>query len=143
MKFLPARLKRRPVVNIVPLIDILTLLLIFFLLSTTFKRQQPAVKIDLSESEHAAPADATGPVVVHISKDNAIFLDAKPVKIEELSAGLKAALASRADAKFALNADRASDFGIVVKVLDAFKDAGIQDVPAFTESPEKAPPGSR
>ncbi len=139
MKFLPAKRRRLPGINIVPLIDILTILLIFFLITTTFKRQQPAVKIDLSESEHAAPADANEPVMVHVSKDNALFLDAKPIKIEELAAGLKASLASKPDAKFALNADRAADFGVVVKVLDAFKNAGIQDVPAFTESPPKAP----
>jgi len=130
--------RRMPGINIVPLIDILTLMLIFFLITTTFKRTQPAVKIDLSESEHGAPADANVPVMVNVSKDNAVFLDAKPVKVEELAAALKGVLASKRDAKFALNADRQADFGVVVKILDAFKNAGIQDVPAFTETPSKA-----
>ena len=125
-----------PGINVVPLIDILTLRLIFFLVATTFKRMQPAVKIDLSESEHGTPADANAPVMVNVSKDNAIFLDAKPIKVEELSEALKAVLASKRDAKFALNADQTADFGVVVKILDAFKNAGIQDVPAFTAKPK-------
>lgn len=129
--------RRLPGINIVPLIDILTLMLIFFLITTTFKRTQPAVKIDLSESQHGAPADANQPVIINVSRDNAVFMDAKPMKVEELAAALKGVLASKPEAKFALNADKASDFGVVVKVLDAFKDAGIQDVPAFTENPPK------
>ncbi len=126
-----------PGINVVPLIDILTLLLIFFLVATTFKRVQPAVKIDLSEAEHGAPANALQPVIIYVARDNAIFMDAKPLKAEELAAALKGVLASKPDAKFALNADKGSNFGVIVKVLDAFKDAGIQDVPAFTETPPK------
>lgn len=131
--------RRRPLVNIVPLIDILTLLLIFFLLSTTFKRQQPAVQIDLSEAEHGAPADAATPMIVHVSRENAVFLDDKPVALPELETALKRLRAARPEGKFALNADKASDFGVIVKVLDAFKGAGIEDVPAFTQEQEKPP----
>mgnify|MGYP000851939560 CR=1 FL=1 len=131
------RQRRLPGINIVPLIDILTLMLIFFLITTTFKRAQPAVQIDLSESEHGVAADTSLPVIINVARDNAVFLDAKPVKVEELAGALKGILDSKPESKFALNADRVADFGVIVKVLDAFKDAGIKDVPAFTETPSK------
>ena len=51
---------------------------------------------------------------------------------------LRAARDAQPDRPVALQADRDAPFGVVVKVLDALKAAGLKDVPAFTQ-PEKNP----
>lgn len=135
-----SKTRRPPQIIIVPLIDILCLLLIFFMLSTTFKQQQPAVRIDLSQAEHATTVSANVPVIVHVTRDNNVFVEDKPVSVAELAATLKGIRGAKPDALFALKADKVSDFGVIIKVLDAFKDAGIDDVPAFTEAKDGAAP---
>jgi biopolymer transport protein ExbD len=57
MKFAPKK-RRAPSIIIVSLVDILTILLIFFVVSTTFKRDQPQVQINLPDSKTATKTPA-------------------------------------------------------------------------------------
>ena len=85
MKFY-ARKRRMPQVIIVSLIDIFAILLIFVIVTTTFRKEQPpSVTIKLPESKTAVALEkAELPVVLTISEKDEIFLDAKPVTLEEL-----------------------------------------------------------
>ncbi len=131
------RSRRPPSINIVSLIDILTLLLIFFTVTTTFRVDQPAVEIKLPDSKTAAPVEQDlRPVLVSVSADNQVFVGEDAVPMEQLPAKLRAMKAARPDAPFALRSDEKADFGPILKVLDAFKEAGIENVPAFTQPPE-------
>jgi biopolymer transport protein ExbD len=135
MKFY-ARQRRTPTVIIVSLIDILAILLIFVIVTTTFRRDQPEVVIRLPESSTAANAPApTDPAILTISEDGKIFLDAKPVMLEELKPLLMET--AQVGRPLALNADTKAQFGLIIKVIDIMKDAGLKDIPAFTET--KAP----
>jgi biopolymer transport protein ExbD len=129
------RKKRIPTVIIVSLIDILAILLIFVIVTTTFKREQPEVVIRLPESSTAAGGEVrSDPAVLSIGKDSKIFLDAAPIKMENLRAALAAMRAQNPDRALAMSADTDAPFGTVVKVLDVLKEAGLRDVPAMTES---------
>ncbi|MFZ9920465.1 MAG: ExbD/TolR family protein, partial [Terrimicrobiaceae bacterium] len=123
------------------LIDILAILLIFFIVTTTFRKKQPQVQINLPESKAAetAPAATTEPVVLRVKNSDQISLDDKPVALDQLAAAIQAAREAQPKRGIALQADREAPFGVVVKVLDALKQAGIQDVPAFTQ-PEPGKP---
>ena len=70
------RKRRMPAVIIVSLIDILAILLIFVIVTTTFKRDQPAVVINLPDSKTATAAPAqTDPANLSISADQKLYLD--------------------------------------------------------------------
>ena len=133
------RKRRAPSIIIVSLIDILAILLIFFIVTTTFRKNQPQLQINLPESKTAeqAPAEKDEPVVLSVKSADEISLDGKPVTLDLLAEALKTVRAQAPVRPIAMQADREAPFGVVVKVLDALKDAGVKNIPAFTQ-PEEA-----
>ncbi len=128
------RKRRSPAVIIVSLIDILAILLIFFIVTTTFKKTQPQLEIKLPDSKTAAPAAEakTEPLVLRVKSAEELTLDDEPVTLEALGEALKAAREATPDRPVAMQADTEAPFGVIVQVLDALKEAGIKNLPAFT-----------
>jgi biopolymer transport protein ExbD len=129
------RKKTPPTIIIMSLVDILAILLIFFIVTTTFKKEQPQLKINLPDSKTAKPlaADKKEPLILAVRDENNITLGDKPVKLANLGQAITEAHDKEPERPLALQADRQASFGIVVKVLDALKQAGIQNVPTFTQ----------
>jgi biopolymer transport protein ExbD len=136
MKF-AVRKRRAPSIIIVSLVDILTILLIFFVVSTTFKKDQPEVEINLPESKtsSAKPAEIEH-VVVSVDAEDALKLDGKAIAVDELQEAIMNLPAER-KSTLVLKADEKASFGIIIKVMDALKLAGVRNLPAFTQSPTK------
>ncbi|MGB9157520.1 MAG: biopolymer transporter ExbD [Chthoniobacterales bacterium] len=126
------RKRRAPSIIIVSLVDILIILLIFFVVSTTFKKDQPEVQINLPESKTAtkAPAELEHAIVA-VDEADAIKLDGRPVDVDELEGAVRN-LSQTQKASLALQADRKASFGTIIKVMDALKLAGVRNLPAFT-----------
>ena len=126
------RKRRAPSIIIVSLVDILIILLIFFVVSTTFKKDQPEVQINLPESKTAmkAPAELEHAIVM-VDETDAIKLDGRPLGVDELESAVRN-LSQTQKASLALQADRKASFGTIVKVIDALKLAGVRNLPAFT-----------
>ncbi len=135
MKF-AVRKKRAPSIIIVSLVDILVILLIFFVVSTTFRTDQPEVQINLPESKTAKdqPSELDH-TLISIDADDEIKLDGKVVDADTLQTAVKD-LSPTKKASIALKADQKSSFGIIIKVMDALKLAGVKNLPAFTQ-PQK------
>jgi len=126
------RKRRAPSIIIVSLVDILTILLIFFVVSTTFKKDQPEVQINLPESQTATKAPAeTEHALVSVDENDAISLDGRPIPVEELERAIRD-LAGNRKSSLALQADKKASFGTIIKVMDALKLAGVKNLPAFT-----------
>ena len=126
------RKRRAPSIIIVSLVDILTILLIFFVVSTTFKKDQPEVQINLPESKTAtkAPAELEH-AIVSVDEADAIKLNDRSVDVDELENAVRN-LSHTQKASLALQADRKASFGTIIKVMDALKLAGVRNLPAFT-----------
>jgi biopolymer transport protein ExbD len=126
------RKRRAPSIIIVSLVDILTILLIFFVVSTTFKRDQPEVQINLPESKTAtnAPAELEH-AIVSVDQNDEIKLDNKTIGVDELENAVRGLPETRRSS-LALQADKKASFGMIVKVMDALKLAGVKNLPAFT-----------
>ena len=131
------RTRRMPAVIIVSLIDIFAILLIFVIVTSTFRRPQAAVILKLPESTTAAPhPQAANQIELSISPEGTVKLDGEPVEMGELSGKIKAEV--DAGRSLALKADTQAPFGVIVRVLDALKDAGVSgNLPAFTETIKK------
>ncbi|MDQ6624677.1 MAG: biopolymer transporter ExbD, partial [Verrucomicrobiota bacterium] len=113
-------------------VDILTILLIFFVVSTTFKKDQPEVQINLPESQTATNAPAeTEHAVLSVNAEDNVLLDGRPVAIEDLQKAVTDLPATRKNG-LALQADKKASFGAIIKVMDALKLAGVKNLPAFT-----------
>jgi biopolymer transport protein ExbD len=126
------RKRRAPSIIIVSLVDILTILLIFFVVSTTFKKDQPEVQINLPESKTAtkAPAELEH-AVVSVDEEDVVKLNGRTVAIDELEHAVSD-LAAPQKSSLALQADKRATFGTIIKVMDALKLAGVRNLPAFT-----------
>jgi biopolymer transport protein ExbD len=126
------RKRRAPSIIIVSLVDILTILLIFFVVSTTFKRDQPEVQINLPDSKTSTKASSEQEhAVVSVNENDEVRLDGQVVGVDELEAAVRNLPATRRST-LALQADKKSSFGTIIKVMDALKLAGVKNLPAFT-----------
>ena len=134
MKF-AVRKRRAPSIIIVSLVDILTILLIFFVVSTTFKKDQPEVQIALPESKTSVskPAELEH-AIVSVDATDALRLDGEAIEVDALQAAVANLPVERRNS-LVLKADEKASFGIIIKVMDALKLAGVKNLPAFTQRP--------
>lgn len=117
--------------NIAPLVDVVFLLLLFFML-TSHLMQEPAIKIKLPESK-TAEAEKDTVKTVYISKDGGIFFMDKRVDLRDLQTAIKGSLKDVEHDFVRIKADRESDVGILVSVIDEVRLAGVRNYSIVTE----------
>ncbi len=126
MQFTAPRRGNRLFINVTSLIDVMFLLLIFFLVTSTFKHQ-PAIKLDLPSSTTAEPVLA-GPAVIYLTSDGAIYLDELELAEEEIVPALRQRLAEGGDDSIVMRSDTRTEFGHVVRLMDMIKESGFTHV---------------
>lgn len=127
--------KKKLIINLTSLIDVLFLLLIFFMISTTFL-SQPAINLELPSAEHADVVRQT-PIVIHVDEFGRVYLNDEPTELPLLEDALSRRLAGTSDKSVVLKADSRVSHGAVVQVLDIIKAAGATKLVVSTE-PRKA-----
>ena len=131
MKF-HTRRRVSPVITIVSLVDILTMVLMFFVYTTTFKKNESQVVIDLPQvKDHGETEAKAAPAVLAINPTGDVFLDDKPVTLEALGEAVKKVQADNRPLE--MKADTKANFGQVMSVLDVLKLAGVANVPTLTQ----------
>ena len=133
------RKRRTPQVIIVSLIDIFAILLIFVIVTTTFKtpqEEQPAVTIKLPESKTAVAAEKRGDfAVLSVSATEEVFLDAQKLALTDIAGAVRQRLQEKPNQPLAMRADEKVSYGFLIKVLDALKEAGVKgNLSAFTDA---------
>jgi biopolymer transport protein ExbD len=123
--------RRPPMINIIPLIDVLVVLLIFYIATTVFKKPEPKIKIVLPDSHRAVATPNTPPTILFVTEDSKLFLGDTPIEIDKLSDTLKEKMTTDPGFKVAMKADTKAPFGFIVKVMDAAHAAGMGDLPTF------------
>ena len=92
------------------------------------------VKITLPESKALGGATSApeARTTITVTKEQKLFLDAKPVELDKLAIALTSLKEAKPDAKLELEADTDANLGMLVKIWDALREAGysINDVPA-------------
>ncbi len=130
----PRKPRRSPGLNIIPLIDVLVVLLIFYIATTVFKKPQPTINIVVPDSSHATTTQETPPSIIYVTADSKVFLDNVPVEPEQLGDQLKTKLSGNANFKVAMKADTKAPFGLITKVFDAAHEAGIANIQTFMQT---------
>jgi biopolymer transport protein ExbD len=124
--------KNTAIINVTSLIDVVLLLLIFFMLTTRFV-QQPGMKLDLPQANSDSPADKSENVV-SISADGTILINEQKVEPDQISSVFSSLIdPSSSDNALLLKADKKIDHGTVVKIMDYAKIAGFQKLIIATE----------
>lgn len=133
MEFKPKKKRSAPSVIIVSLIDVLMVVLIFLVITTTFKERIPALDLSLPTSSQAGSSatETEKPLLVRIAKSEPhLQLNNKTVTLSEL----RDAFYQRANRKptitLTIQADEKAPFGQVVSVRDLAQEAGITNIHA-------------
>jgi biopolymer transport protein ExbD len=130
MQFTTHKHRQAPSVIIVSLIDVLLVVLIFLMVTTTFK-QQPAVKLALPESRQQKAGASENSLIVTIAKQGPLYLRSDPVTIDTLTKRLMEAVQANPETTLSIRADTDAPWGQIVKVMDAAHAAGIKVASAF------------
>jgi biopolymer transport protein ExbD len=133
MRFSSGR-SRRVAIEMTPLIDVVLMLVIFFMLTTTFVLS-PGIEVDLpqgSTSQKPRELDA----VITMTKAGAIYYQEAPVSLETLGAVLQRARQAQPELRVVIKADTLVPHGRVVAVMDLAKHLGIDHLAVATAPPE-------
>ena len=119
--------------NLTPLLDVILLLLIFFLLASVFA--QPTLEVDLPEAAHSESSVEQDEILsISVSSNGDIFINKALVPLSELQSRLEAALHQDQEMPVMVRADKQSAFEHFVKVMDAVKGAGAKQLVIETQS---------
>lgn len=120
--------------NIAPLIDMVFILLIFFLVNTSFVKE---TGIDVNRPTAAtAMSKAKATVLIAVDQHNRIFLEHREIDIRTVRANVERALAENPDSAVVIVADKASTTGTAIMVMDGCRMAGAKDVSIAARLPE-------
>jgi len=111
-----------------PLIDVVFLLLIFFMVSTAFVDFTRRMDIELPEAKAGAGAEREKVYQIEISKDKEIYLLGEKIALEELLPMLTDDIHHVARRSAVVSADRRVEYGFVVQVMGQVKEAGVSDI---------------
>ncbi|HPO01897.1 biopolymer transporter ExbD [Treponema zuelzerae] len=127
MKF-KRRLETRAVVDLVPMIDVVFQLILFFLVSTTFA-VLPGISLDLPKSSTAQGVRTNG-ITITVEADGGLYVNTERVEMEALDAALEALGTDipRDAVPVSLEADSAVPNGRIVNVLDSLRRTGFVGV---------------
>ena len=120
--------------NLTPLIDVVFLLLVFFMLTAHFVRDE-SISIDLPQAESSAALDPEKSVEVVIDQDGRLLFDGAPRDADALETALRHVLESRSKKIVTLRGDRKANLGATVTALDAARKAGADSVDIITSKP--------
>ena len=115
-------------INLTPLIDVVFLLLIFFLAATTFSRDEVEMDLKLPQAKSGTEAKPGHLLVINISADGTITVDGRSVTIEALRQKLLAAAARNRNQEVLIRTDTRSQFGLFAKAFDACRLAKLQRI---------------
>lgn len=130
MRFLHKKRNRTPAVIIVSLIDVLLVVLIFLMVTTTAKKMEPSLKLNLPASKEAkAGASDQKPFVILVATNFPFFFIGergdRATTIDKLQDELVDAVKKDRALKVSVRADRNAPFGEIVKIIDATKFAQV------------------
>jgi biopolymer transport protein ExbD len=112
--------------NITPMLDIVFIILIFFVVSTSFVKESG---VDVSRpSAQSSERKERGNIMVAITADNAIWIDKREVDIRAVRAHIERLHAENPEGAVVIQADENSLTGLLVQVIDQARLAGVSDV---------------
>ncbi len=113
-------------INITPLVDMVFLLLIFFMLTSSFI-VLPGIKINLPKAVTSEVIKEKN-IVITINSENVIYLNEKPITPTELTGYLANLVKDKKDKPLLIKADKNAQMGTIVRVWDICRKVGISQV---------------
>ncbi len=135
MRFRPPR-SEPPEINLIPFIDVLLVILIFLMLSTTYSKFTE-LQITLPSADADKLKDRPQEIIVGVAADGRYVINRQPLEgrsVEQIGAALRAAAGGRSDATLIISADAAAAHQAVINVMDAARREGLSRVTFAAQS---------
>lgn len=129
-----------PDINLIPFIDILLVVLIFLVLTTTYS-QFTELSINLPQAQANAPKDKPQSVTVAVGRDGRYMVNEQVLpstQVGALTQALKTAASRNPNMVVIINADAAASHQSVIAVMDAARRAGLGQLAFATQQPSDA-----
>jgi biopolymer transport protein ExbD len=126
-----------PEVNLTPLIDVVFILLIFFMVSTTFQKESQ-IKIELPEASGEPVEDRKELLEIVIDAEGRYFIDQQQVvntELDTLKRAIQKYLGEQTDLPVVIRADRSTPYESVVRAMDATAQLGLVKMSLATSKP--------
>lgn len=132
MKLRSLRLESQPKLMIIPMIDIIFFLLVFFMMSTLYMVEQHTIPVNLPQAS-ARQADLPQSITVTVTKEGRVLFEQEEMPVELLKKRAQAEISKKNDTVFVLRSDTQVEYGKVIAVMDELKLAGVQKLAVATE----------
>ncbi|WP_022941786.1 ExbD/TolR family protein [Psychromonas hadalis] len=113
-------------IDMTPMLDVVFIMLIFFIVTTSFVRES-GLEVNRPSAATATEQSKAG-IFVAIKDSGEIYIDRKQVDVQRVRASLERLIASQGEVGLVIQADQDTRHGIVVKVMDAAREAGIKQI---------------
>lgn len=137
MNFQRGRAKEEPEINLIPMIDVLLVIIIFLMLTTTYSKFS-GLEINLPTADTSKQAEQPNEIDVAVTANGQILINKTPLSVADVKAisdGLRRAAGERPDPVIVINADAKATHQSVIDVMQAAQTAGYPHISFATQSP--------
>ena len=137
MNFQRGRGREEPEINLIPLIDVLLVIIIFLMLTTTYSKFS-GLEINLPTADANSQAEQPNEVSVAITASGQVLVDKVPLvaaDVKAISEALRRAAGDRTDPVIVINADAKATHQSVVDIMQAAQTAGYPHISFATQAP--------
>ncbi|MBI1391855.1 MAG: biopolymer transporter ExbD [Alphaproteobacteria bacterium] len=118
-------------VNVTPLLDIVFIMLIFFIVTSTFVKE-PGVEIERPDASTATDRKLAS-ILVAVTAENEIYVNKDQLELDELRLAVEALKRENPKGTAAIQIDSRADARFLVEVADQIRNAGVSDIAVSTE----------
>ena len=124
--------KKNIEINVAPLIDVVFLLLIFFMLASEFTDFKTIDMISPNQSEVDQP-ESNLPLIINLSEKGVITIDSKEVSFNKLTQTVKDKLSNKKETKIIISTPHVTKVNILIKIVDTIRGLGIENIALITK----------
>ena len=121
-------------INITPMLDIVFIMLIFFIVTTSFTKETGVTIIKPVAGQ--AVAIQNGTILIGVRPNDDIWMEKRQVELREVRQMVERARAENPEGSVVIVADRGSRIGTLAQVMDQVKMAGVQGISISAEKPD-------
>ncbi len=120
-------------INLTPMLDVVFIMLIFFIVTTSFVKEA-GVEVNQPSAQTTERQDKNN-ILIAITPEGEVWLDRQPIDIRAIRANVERLRAASPDSAVVIQADELARTGILVKVMDQVRMAGVENL-AIAAQPE-------
>lgn len=132
MKLRSLRVENQPQLMIIPMIDIIFFLLVFFMMSTLYMVEQHTIPVNLPQAA-AAQQDKPSSINITVLENGNIMFNQEEIPLPLLTKRVQLEMGKQSDTVFVLRGDKQVAYGQVISALDQLKQAGAHKVSVAVE----------